>query len=412
MAKVQTKKRGSTYSYFFETAKINGKRQRKEKGGFLTQAEAYTAGIKAYDEYQAAGDVFRPSDLSLSDYLDIWYDRVKLQTRNNTNENYEKMIRLHIKPVLGSYRLNAITPSVVDAWVIAKHQKGYAYSTVDSMLKVLKKALDYAIYPGCYIKDNPARLIKVPKSQKSLSESTTERHALTDEELLRIKKRYPFGNAYHIPLMLGYYLGARIGEVLALQWGNIDFAAKTITISEQLQRLVGNGGIWYLCDVKTRSSRRVIMVGDRLLSLLTKWKIKQKENELKYGDQYHYTFAVPSKDSSDRNIKRIISQEKGLLSLGTNLNFVCTQENGIPVKIPSVTYVNSVIRNQLGIANFNFHALRHTNATALIENGAPIKDVSMRLGHSTVDTTIDTYTHNTPRMQRESTIIMERIAKL
>ena len=61
-----TRKRGKTWSYYFDTAQINGKRKKIEKGGFRTKKEAETALAKAIAEYESSGQVFQPSTISVS----------------------------------------------------------------------------------------------------------------------------------------------------------------------------------------------------------------------------------------------------------------------------------------------------------------------------------------------------------
>ena len=69
-----TRKRGATWSYYFDLGTVGGKRQKKEKGGFKTKKEAEAALAKAINEYNNAGQLFEPSDVTVSDYLDQWYD--------------------------------------------------------------------------------------------------------------------------------------------------------------------------------------------------------------------------------------------------------------------------------------------------------------------------------------------------
>lgn len=89
-------------------------------------------------------------------------------------------------------------------------------------------------------------------------------------------------------------------------------------------------------------------------------------------------------------------------------NFVCTKENGHPVTPNSVKYSCTRIQKQLGFP-FNFHSLRHTHATMLLENGANIKEIQARLGHSRISTTMDTYSHVTHKMKQEIVDIFERM---
>ena len=91
-------------------------------------------------------------------------------------------------------------------------------------------------------------------------------------------------------------------------------------------------------------------------------------------------------------------------------DFVCRAENGDLVTSNSFKYVTKVVHYELGL-QFNFHSLRHTHATMLIENGANLIDVQKRLGHSRPDTTAVIYTHPTKKMARQTVEIFEKYAE-
>ena len=106
------RKRGSTWSYYFDTAKINGERNKIEKGGFRTQKEALDARAAAIAEYNNSGRTFSPKEISVSDYLDYWLETVIHKNVDhgysyNTYRDYESKIRLHLKPAFGIYRLSS-----------------------------------------------------------------------------------------------------------------------------------------------------------------------------------------------------------------------------------------------------------------------------------------------------------------
>ncbi len=110
MGQLRTRKRGSTWQYSFEAAPVNGKRKSISKGGFRTKAEALTAGTAAMNEYNSSGQSFTPSELSVSDYLDYWFDNYcKTNLKYNTQLGYLYIVENRLKPRFGQYRLKSLT---------------------------------------------------------------------------------------------------------------------------------------------------------------------------------------------------------------------------------------------------------------------------------------------------------------
>ena len=91
-------------------------------------------------------------------------------------------------------------------------------------------------------------------------------------------------------------------------------------------------------------------------------------------------------------------------------NFICTKENGKQITIDSYKYLSRVVNYEFGI-KFSMHSLRHTHATLLLEQGANIKDIQRRLGHSKLSTTMDTYSHVTANMRNSTVSIFEKITE-
>ena len=118
MGKVNVIKRGNVYQYKFEIAPVDGKRKFKNKSGFLSKNEALKAGIKAYSEYMNTGHAFTPNEISYSDYLDYWMkEHCEVNLKYHTIEAYKSIIRIHVKPKIGHYKLATITTATLQEFV-------------------------------------------------------------------------------------------------------------------------------------------------------------------------------------------------------------------------------------------------------------------------------------------------------
>ena len=113
MGQLRTRKRGTTWEWSFEGARINGKRNSISKGGYRTKAEALAAGTQAKAEYDNAGSHFVPSEISVFDFYELWLEKYcRTNLKIDTYLNYKKKVSLHITPILGSYYLKSLTPAV------------------------------------------------------------------------------------------------------------------------------------------------------------------------------------------------------------------------------------------------------------------------------------------------------------
>lgn len=156
MGQLRTRKRGSTWQYSFEAAPVNRKRKSISKGGFRTKAEAQTAGTAAMNEYNSSGQSFTPSELSVSDYLDYWFDNYcKTNLKYNTQLGYLYIVENRLKPRFGQYRLKSLTTAAIQEYVNQLKIDGLAKSSVLGILRVLSAAYEYAIEPLQYVRENP-----------------------------------------------------------------------------------------------------------------------------------------------------------------------------------------------------------------------------------------------------------------
>lgn len=371
------RKRGNTWYYSFDLGKVDGKRKRKEKGGFKTKTEAQKALREAINNYENCGTIVNDTNITFSDYLDYWFkEYVEINCKFNTKEFYRRTIKNHIKPSLGTYKLKSLSPAVLQEFLNKKYTYGLSKSTLQNFYGILSGSLKMAVYPFNFIKENPMQYVSLPKFNQKKINDTDKLKIISLSDYKKILNRFPVGSNFYIPLQIAFNTGLRGGEVCALTWDDINFDSKTLSVKHTLVEK-GKGQV-ELGTPKTDSSYRTISIGDTLVKILKDHKIRQKENKLKYGEFY------------------------------TKSNFICTKENGQLLNTSSLKYLSRIVNYELGIP-FNFHALRHTHATMLLEGGANIKDIQKRLGHSRLSTTMDTYSHVTEKIQSETVDILEKI---
>ena len=366
------RKRGDKWYYAFEGAKVNGKRKRIERPGGYTKAEAQTALRKAIREYEN-GEQIDLSNISVSDYFDYWFKNyVERNLKYNTQQNYKNVIEKYIKPEIGKYKLKSIGPAKLQE-LVDKLPDGFdnplAKHSVEIIVTVIKGAFKRAVYPWELLKSNPSVYIEMPKYDQQMKQTREDLKIITTDQYFMLLDRFPVASPFHLPLVISFHTGLRRGEVCGLQWSDISFTDKTLSVKRMM--LNTKNGSFELGTPKTQSSYRTISLDDMLIDELKAAKKYQMENKMRYGKYY---FDSP---------------------------FVCTKQNGEPVTPNSIKYFSSRVKKYLGF-DFNFHSLRHTHATMLLEDGAKSKAVQERLGHSRISTTMDKYVHITKKMKKET----------
>lgn len=415
-----------SWGYRFDTAPINGERKQTSKSGFNTKKEALKAGMTALQQYENIGQIVSPSDMSFSDYLDLWInDDCMVDLKPTTISNYQKKINNHIKPCLGGYRLCAIKKEHLQAFILDMFDKGYSKNTLLSIIGILSKSLNYAVDHN-YLLYSPAVRIKIPKNRTPKTPTrSAERNTIPIENIKEIFERFPEAEPSHIPLKLGFECGLRIGEAFALVWEDIDFQNKTITINRQIQwqedetrtradKLISNGkadcgnGYWYFANPKYNSFRTIKM-SDNLVELLKREKERQEAMKVYFNNFYslyfsEYPIAFGGKQNTNNIAINPINNKTG-----NPVNFVCVRNNGTYISPRTMQHTSRVIREKI-YKNFSFHALRHTHASMLYEQRLNDKYISERLGHKDGGTTKDVYIHLTELSREEGDIAINDIS--
>lgn len=384
MAEGNVRKRGDKWYYSFEAAQVDGKRKRIERVGGYSEKEAKKALRKAIDEYENGNVQIKLDKMSVADYFNYWLvNYVERNLKYNTVKNYRNILKKYIIPKLGKYRVRTLSPEMLQEFIddiadnaTTKQGNPLAQHTVAIIFTVTKEALRRAVFPYRIIKDNPMAYVDMPNYEPQPKKTKQDLKIITLDQYRELMDYFPVADSFHMPLVIAFNTGMRRGEICALTWDKVDLVNNTITVDSNM--IQHGKGTYELASPKTKASYRTIDIGQTLVNELKEKRKSQMENQMRYGRLY---------DKS---------------------NFVCTEENGTPVLPNSIKYKAQLVQDKLHM-NFNFHSLRHTHATMLLEAGEKMKVVSERLGHSRISTTMDTYSHVTHKMRKNTVSLIEQI---
>ena len=329
-----------------------------------TQAEVKEKLASALEDTKDL-DVARSDDYTVGSWLTNWYTLyAKPNVRVSTAEYYRRSIELHVNPQIGDIKLNKLTgrdlqklyQDLRENGRLREAQKakspGLSASTVRGIHLMLHNALDRAVKERL-IQRNPTADCIAPKLEKK------EMKFLAAEDM---KAYLDEADRRHVLPM--FYLelvsGLRKGELVALLWSDLDIENQTISVSKQATR-DENGNI-VITRPKTETSVRLVSIPQKAVELLQQEHRKHPDNP----------YMFPS---------------------------TRTGEMYYP---DSIVTLHKRILKSAGLSYINFHALRHTFATAALQNGVDVKTVSSMLGHYDAGFTLRTYTHATRQKQEQA----------
>lgn len=285
--------------------------------------------------------------MTYQNWLDIWLnDYVKTGCKSRTVLNYRQTIYQRIVPYLGEYELHELTLPILQQFVTnllhPKQGNPLSANTVNCVISVVKSSLKMAHMMG-YVENYDLNKLIRPK----LSEKKIECFSVAEQKqivsYIRNNKKIRY---YGIVVCL--YTGLRIGELLALEWRNVDMNECRLTVEKTCYY---NKGQRIEDAPKTLSSLRVIPFPRQLLPLF-------------------------------RAMRRV-----------GKTNYVI-ETNGMPVSIRSYQLSMELLLNKLKIPHKGFHSLRHTFATRALECGMDVRTLSELLGHADPTVTLKRYAHS------------------
>lgn len=355
-------KKGDNYYIVVDVGRDHtGKRKQKWFSGYKRKKDAekdlpkiLTKLEKGYKE---------PEDMTVKEYFENWLDRKKQTVAYGTYAHYKSYVNNHIIPGIGHWKINKIKNHHVESFVDEINAKKISQRTKKHIFRILSSALNKGQRFG--MDENIMEDIAAPRVERQETEFWSEKEVQAFVSSLNSKN-------HSTPIMLALATGMRKGEILGLTWSKVDLINKTISVTHQLKQQEKEDGTkeWVLSpQLKTKTSYRTIKIDDDTVKLLEAHKKQQEKDKMKLG-----------KDYMDKDL-------------------VCATTIGDSIKPSYMRTVFNRTIDKSGVKKISFHGLRHTHATLLLTNGVHPKVVQERLGHRSIETTLDTYSHIIPGIQ-------------
>ena len=288
----------------------------------------------------------------LQDFVDCeWASLVLSTLKLSTQRGYRMVLGKHVLPCFGQRRLCDITKMDIQQFVADKFRQGLAWQTVRNAWIVLSSVLDAAV-DYSYLNSNPARGVKFPPQGRRKEPRILNAEALAK---LLAQLREP----YRSMVILAASTGLRVGELLALRWKMVNLAEGTIRISES----VFHGQVQM---PKSERSIRTIPIGPQTRILLEEHRKRFTANWSEEGLLFPNQLGGPHRESN--LLERVLR----------------------PAAMAA------------GLERVTWHQLRHIHASVLHDIGVPAKIAQQQLGHATVETTLNFYTHAIPDTHRRA----------
>lgn len=334
---------------------------------------------------------------TVGEYLDYWLGEIVSQRRATTQRGYESAVRRHIRPVLGSRRLDRLTPADVRGLLAVMREKCLCCANrldvhrpagrrccsagrccgrtpsvrqVQFVHAVLRNALSNALREELVLR-NVASLVQVPTPRYDIGQG------LAVNDVRRLLMAASSDRLFALYLVAAT-MGLRRGELLGLRWCDVDLDAGTLRVRQTVQRVRGE---LIVGVTKTRGSERVVPLPEPTRQALIAHRARQASERLAAG------------------------------SLWADHDLVFPTSVGTPMEPRSLNRHFDRVRRRAGLATVRLHDLRHTVVTLLLELKVPPHIVQAIAGHADPDVTMRVYAHaNLEAMRTALDKLGERLA--
>ena len=300
------------------------------------------------------------SSIRLNQYAEAWLQRIRQTRKESTCEDYKKMLKADILPLLGELNLKAITREKVKALAHAGLTKGQAPKTVQNAVRCLSSLLSHALEDGLIMVNpalRPGKFLPKVSKKRAINPWTREEAALFLDTVQHAAPN-------HYPLFLcALRTGLRQGELIALQWQDIDYRSRSIEVRRSYSR-------GKLTTPKSGESRHV----DMSLALTQAFKDSHAMRQLE----------AVANGWSDPPV------------------WVFCDRQGKPLFHNTLRKLFHRLTKAAGVRPIRFHDLRHTFASLLLRQGESPVYVKEQLGHASIQITVDCYGHLIPGTNKQA----------
>ena len=369
---------------------LNGKPLRHTKTVHGTKKDAEVELAKFVTEVQN-GLVVDGKSLTFSEFTEIWKrDYGSKELAPSTYKRYCRILETRLLPYFGHFYINKLKPTDImrfydllsnDTQIIRKKNNNgkktlrpLSGKTILEHHRLLRAMLHKAVYWQLIVA-NPAERVQPPKAKKP------KRRYYDDEQtkvlLENLETLSEDQIKYKVAIILTVFTGVRLGELMGLEWTDIDLKNGIVNINRASQYLADKGVFTKV--PKTESSIREVAIPDFVISLLDEYKLWYEDQKSLYGE------------------------------LWTNSNRLFVQNDGKPMHPSTISKWFVKYIEQIGLPVINFHGLRHTNATLLISQNIDVAVVAARLGHAQITTTFNFYVHPIISHNRKAGNVLENL---
>ncbi len=327
-----------------------------------------------HDRYE--GVSVAPDKQSVAAYMEQWLEIQKKAIRPKTHRTYSDFVKLHIRPDLGTIRLQDLSTMQVKRWLFSKSPK-YSTRTIKHLRDTLRGALNSAVSDKL-LKHNPVLDVdKLPAERKTANDT---REPMTPQEAKAILKAARLHRESAL-LRTILTLGLRKGEALGLKLEDIDLDADPPTLKVR-QSLQAVGAKLLLGPAKTDGSERVLPLSPGLAKTI----------------------------DAHLNRRDAMKRKAAAKNLWIEKDFLFITRHGAPIYPRNLNRDLTALLADAEIRHFTVHDLRHAAATLALADGVPAPYIAAMLGHSNVKTTLSMYANKTlPKVLAHATGTMDRI---